>query len=204
MTNPLAHHTIWDDPSRIAVELPFCPSLQNHHELGSFHLVENPVEEKRAVIIGMFVLRPSLDSWASPILDEDGLPANMYKIKNGWAFNLDGLDGGWLLAYGSVVDAYRLGLQYGISDAVIVGSHTVSTEGCDSIPSETSLDYKKGYLWQPYGPCSWSHVAAADPDIFRKVEEQRTHWQKLGYVSERKYPAQIVVTWSGEHHDGSR
>jgi hypothetical protein len=32
----------------------------------------------------------------------------------------------------------------------------------------------------------------------RRIEVQRREWQRLGYLSQRKYPAQVVVTWSGE------
>ncbi len=45
------------------------------------------------------------------------------------AFNLKGKDGGGLIANGAAVDAYRLGMQYGLADAVMVGSNTVSIEG---------------------------------------------------------------------------
>ena len=33
-------------------------------------------------------------------------------------------------------------------------------------------------------------------DLFRR--------QQMGYLSSRKYPAQIAFSWSGEHFEGSR
>lgn len=57
----------------------------------------------------------------------------------------------------------------------------------------------KGYIWQPYEVCSFNHVRSADPDLEAAIAEQRRAWQKLGLLSQqRDYPAQIMVTWSGE------
>ena len=67
----------------------------------------------------MFVLRPAISNWIDPILDKKGDPSSMYKVEHGWSYNFNGLDGGWLLANGNPLDAYRLALQYGATDAVI-------------------------------------------------------------------------------------
>ena len=92
-----------------------------------------------------------------------------------WGFNYKGMDGGGLIANGSIVDAYRLACQYGLSDAVLVGSNTASTEGVTKPDSPFP-----GYLWQPYGPSSWSHVYAADPNLLDKILRNRKEWQSLG------------------------
>ncbi|RJQ21160.1 hypothetical protein C4580_02860 [Candidatus Woesearchaeota archaeon] len=189
MTSTLAQKTVYENKSHAAVQLPLTPELQQYHENGTFALVEDPQNTKRASIVGMFVLRPAKEAWI-------GNPTSFSDAKH-WAFNVKGADGGWLIANGNAVDAYRLALQYGVSDAVMVGSTTVAKEG---VPH----DGHKGYLWQPYGPANWPHLRAADPNLAAKIARQREEWQKLGYLSGRKYPAQIVITGSGEHRPGTR
>ncbi len=185
----LNHKTTYHDSTQYVKELPLIPELRAYHENGTFALVEDPHKTGKALIIGMFVLRPAKDGWSGDL-------TSFYDTKK-WAFNVKGADGGWLIANGNHVDAYRLALQYGVSDAVMVGSTTVAKEG---VPHGAN----KGYLWQPYGPAQWGHVKAADPNLADKIARQRTEWQKLGYLSSRKYPAQIVITGSGEHRAGTR
>ena len=199
----LLHRTIYEDKSRIAVNLPLPQSMHIHQPDGHFPLVYDPVKENKAIILGMFVLRPGQEeSFTAPLLlsDEQGNqtpnPA-VYSSNLDWSYNIRGLDGGWLIANGSAVDAFRLGFQYGVSDAVIVGSFTVATEG---VPSADGS--RPGYVWAPYIPLSWPHVAAVDKDIQEKTQETRRLWQSLGYLSSRrKYPANIVFTWSGRGGD---
>ena len=156
-------------------------------EGADFALVEDPRLTDRALIIGMFVLRPALTGWSAPIL-QDGKP--VISEVSGWSHNVSGLDGGGFIADGCAFDAYRLGLQYGLSDAVMVGTGTALKEG---VPH----DGQPGYLWQPYGPASWPHVAAAEPELDRKIWGVRQLWQQQGLLSSRRYPAQIIVTRSG-------
>lgn len=186
--NALEHKTAYENKTKIAVELPLIDELKEYHTNGTFALVEDPKRTKKALILGMFVLRPAQEAWKAPVL-LDGHPT-LYGPKK-WAFNVKGADGGWLIANGSVVDAYRLALQYGVSDAVMVGSTTVAKEG---VPHGKN----PGYLWQPYGPANWPHVKAADPQLYEKIMKQRQEWQRLGYLSNRRYPAQIVITQSGK------
>ena len=153
----------------------------------------DPHESKRACIIGMFVLRPATVAWK----DQDILSI-LYTDSMDWAYNLRGIDGGWLVANGSPVDAYRLAMQYALSDAVIVSSNNVSCEGVTVTAKDGSK--KLGHMWQPYYPCSWDHLAAADPHLLQKLDEQRREWQDLGYLSSRKYPAQIIFTISGSRY----
>ena len=80
--------------------------------------------------------------------------------------------------------------RYGLSDAVMVGTGTALAEG---VPHNG----QPGYLWQPYGPASWPHVAAAEPELDRKIWDARQLWQQQGLLSPRRYPAQIIVTQSG-------
>jgi hypothetical protein len=123
--NKLQHKTIYRDTERIEVSLPLCDVLKSYHIEGSFPLVEDPNIHKKACIIGMFVLRPALVSWTDSILDENGIFKSAYDIIDSWSYNFEELEGGWLIANGNVVDAFRLALQYGTSDAVIVGTRTV-------------------------------------------------------------------------------
>lgn len=186
--NALEHKTIYENKSKIAVQLPLIEELKQYHKNGTFALIEDPTRTQKALILGMFVLRPAQEGWKAPIL-VDGHPT-LYEAKK-WAFNVKGADGGWLIANGNLVDAYRLALQYGVSDAVMVGSTTVAKEG-------TPHGKNPGYLWQPYGPANWPHIKAADAQLYEKIMRQRKEWQRLGYLSGRKYPAQIVITQSGK------
>lgn len=138
----------------------------------------------------MFVLRPG---WRRFNVEdcETGLLDGLYGDFD-WVYNVRGVDGGKFISNNSGVDAYRLAIQYGLSDAVIVGSNVVSNEGV----RKNNLG---GYLWQPYEVCKWQHLHSLDPKLESKIEEQRGEWQKLGVLSKRKYPAQIVVTWNGDN-----
>jgi hypothetical protein len=162
-----------------------------------FPLTFDPRTEGKAAVVGMFVLRPAVTPW-----DTSSSPptawADVADDSGGWAFNYTGLDGGWLIGNGSVLDAYRLALQYGCADAVLVSSFTVATEGVDRGPD------KPGYVWQPYVVAAWPHLHAACPHARDAIARQREAWQRQGYLSaHRRYPAQIIFTESGEHHEGS-
>ena len=146
----------------------------------------------------MFVLRPSMASWTASILNEDSQPSDKLFDIPGWAYNVHGLDGGWMISNRNALDAYRLALQYGISDAVMVGSRTVSEEGCNQEFTDGSP--KLGYLWQPYEVCKWPSLFDVDVKLSLKIEEQRKLLQNLGHLSARRYPAQIFVTYSGLHY----
>ena len=88
----------------------------------------------------------------------------------------------------------RLALQYGLSDAVIIGSKSVTKDGAVSNTSS-------GYIWQSYEVCNWGHLKEADPELLSHIKEQRIERQRQGDLSKREYPAQIVVTWSGKQKD---
>ena len=155
---------------------------------------------KKAIILGMFVLRPAITSWIQPVIDKtipSTLSESIYSIEHEWSFNCRGFEGGWLIANKNSVDAYRLAMQYALSDAVLIGTNTISIEG-------VRTEECPGYIWQPYALCQWDQLKYADPELEEKFASQRSHWQQLGYLSDRKYPAQIAFTWSGEHFEGSR
>lgn len=195
MSRGLFHHKcVFENSQKIAASLSLSSSLQSLINSDcKFPLVRDPRITKQACIIGMFVLRPSETSWTGNFND-----GSMFGVPN-WVYNLRGCDGGWLNANGNYLDAFRLALQYTMSDAVIVGSRLVSEEGCDDIIDS----FKKGYIWQPYGPCEWPHIKSEDPNLFEKLREYRQELQLQGLISNRKYPAQIVITWSGKHFEGS-
>lgn len=141
-------------------------SNENLVEVGDFPLVYNPVEEEKTLIIGMFVLRPAVSAWKAPIIrsrklltgnnfknkrdiscsassaESSGgcINKELYSVKD-WVYSYRGTEGGWLISNRNSYDAFRLAFQYGISDAVIVGTKTVCTEGIDT-------PKRRGYLWQ--------------------------------------------------------
>ena len=183
----LYHRTTFIQRSLLSKCLPYTPDLQKFDPKGTFHLVDDPLKSKQTTIIGMFVLRPAKNRCTSKTMD------CLYGDYD-WAFNIKGLDGGRLISNNNTLDAYRLAFQYGLSDAVMIGSNIVSTEGVDTSQG-------RGYLWQPYEVCKWPHLLSIDADLNAKLGKQRTVWQELGYLSKRKYPAQIVFTWSGERKE---
>jgi hypothetical protein len=186
----LAHQEVFTDASGVATTLPLGDELGPLGGGARFPLIEDPRVTRRASLVGMFVLRPAEVAWNEPLLD-GGVPRSLFAARD-WCFNVRGVDGGWLIAGGNPLDAYRLALQYGLSDAVIVGSNTVAKEGVDH-------GGQPGYLWQPYGPAAWPHLAAIDAHLAEKIGRVRAAWQQQGVLSARRYPAQVVVSQSGEH-----
>ena len=184
---PLHHIEIYRDDAHVGAHVALGDELSHLGDGAEFALIEDPRLTDRTLIIGMFVLRPMTTPWTAPVV-QDGVPC--LSEGAGWCHNVSGLDGGGLIADGCAFDAYRLALQYGLSDAVLVGSGTVLTEGVAHAGNP-------GYVWQPYGPASWPHVASAEPQLDRKIGSTRQLWQQQGLLSSRRYPAQIIVTQSG-------
>ncbi len=185
----LNHRRIYRDDSLISVSVPFTEDMKYFYKNGDFPLVTDPLKTGRTGIIGMFILRPSVDTWSAPPVDKEG-KLSIYSVKN-WIYNIEGLSGGGVIANGNVMDGYRLAMQYAITDAVIVGSNTIINDGT---PKE---DGAPGYMWLPQYCAAWPHLKAADPDMMDRFRKQRKLMQKLGYASGREYPAQIAVTRSG-------
>jgi hypothetical protein len=199
----LAQRTILDNPGLYEVALPFTAALREIHANGSFPLVHDPLIRKQASIIGMFVLRPKYAGWFT----QNGVASlkSLFEAES-WAYNVVGLDGGGLISGYNAVDAFRLALQYGCSDAVLTGTKSLCFEGCDNVVhnSDGSSSVRKGYVFQPYVLCEWDQLRKADVNLHAKITEQRQLWQRLGYLSQRLYPAQIAVTSSGIHHQDSK
>lgn len=159
---------------------------------GVYPLIIDPIKQKKAAIIGMFVLRPL----------EHPCDGSIYDIDD-WIYNVSTINGGGIISQGNQVDSFRLALQYGLSDAVIMSSHVVSTEGV------TTRETSPGYLWQPHFPLTWPHMANIPPPntpahLLYMISDQRNQWQELNYLSSRKRPAQIVYTRSGARHPTAR
>ena len=102
----LNHKTTYEDASRISAKIPLVDSLRQYHEGGTFPLVEDPRETGKTSFVGMFVLRPAREAWTSQDMGD----------VRGWAYNVRGADGGWLIAGGNVVDANFISLK-GILDS---------------------------------------------------------------------------------------
>jgi hypothetical protein len=140
----------------------------------------------------MFVLRPSQAQWTATTNIEESL----YDETLDWCYNCKEFEGGWFIADRNSLDAYRLALQYALCDAVIIGSNSLSVEGVRTADSP-------GYIWQSYALCEWEQLKSCDPDLEKKFAAQRVLWQRMGYLSDRRHPAQIVFTWSGDCHKDS-
>lgn len=172
------HQTIYEDKSKLidGVVLPLGERLLKYHKNGQFHLLHNPHVFKRSTIIGMFVLRPAEQAWNDsivvrcPTTDEVIVNEALYDIED-WVYNCDGYDGGGIIANGSYIDAFRLALQYCVSDAVIIGSQSASIEGVSR-----EDDNFLGFIWQGYNPASWPHIREVEPNLFEMLQETRNLW----------------------------
>lgn len=176
--------------AKVQSRIPLVDEIREIQKSGDFVLVEDPLVKKETLIIGMFVLRPAYKRWEGPLL-EGKAPNSVYEVPN-WIYNISTISGGSTLAAGNIMDGFRLGFQYAISDAVIVGSSTVLNGG---LPRN---DGKPGYMWVPYNCAAWPHMKEADPHMLKRFRAQRKKVQDLGYASKREYPAQIVITQSGK------
>jgi hypothetical protein len=162
------------------------------HNLHTLCHDRDPKITKKTAIVGMFVLRPAKKSWKTPIFNDKNKLESLYDQTLDWCYNVDLLNGGGTVANHNAVDAYRLCMQYALADAVIVGSNTVCCEGVGP----------DAYLWQHYAVCQWNQLKN-EKGLSERLLQQRSEFQKLGYLSSRRYPAQIIFTWSGEHYAGS-
>lgn len=185
----LKHSRIYCNESLIDVKIPFTKGMQKFFKDGNFPLITDPLKTEETAIIGMFILRPGNNTWSGPIVRADG-SLSIYDEEH-WIYNIDGLSGGGVIANGNVMDGYRLAMQYAITDAVIIGSSTIINDG---IPKGEG---SQGYLWLPQYCADWPHLKAEDSQMMDRFREQRALMQELGYASSRDYPAQIVVTKSG-------
>lgn len=167
------------------------PYSKSHRELtndeSSFEILVDPSTTKHAIIIGMFVLRP-LNTQC--FLDLHDPLTSIHDSACDWVYNVkfQGIEGGGTISDGNIFDAYRLALQYGLSDAVMVSSKTASIEGVGP----------HGYCWQCWNPSSWPHVASHfSGNLLDAIMDTRREWQAAGYLSSRQHPAQIIISSSG-------
>ena len=188
----LAQRTVFEDPSPIALRLPYGRSIAALHPRGSFPLVEDPRTTSRACIIGMMVLRPATTSW-TPDFAAGDVPREL-RGTGDWCYDVRGVGGSWPISGGNAFDAYRLAMQYGTVDAVLAGSSTVIREG-------RHVGARRAHLWQPYTPLSWSALAPYRGMLEPAISDLRRRWQDLGLLSRRSYPAQVAVTGSGVAED---
>mmetsp|Transcript_8551 Transcript_8551/g.14178 ORF Transcript_8551/g.14178 Transcript_8551/m.14178 type:complete len:389 (+) Transcript_8551:109-1275(+) len=200
MSKKLVHQTVLKNAQYVAKQLTYIPPIAAKHINGQFELLENSMQSRKSTIMGMFCIRPLSSAFNSDTLSrincataqECGICGDL-----DWVYNIAGHDGGRLISNGNSLDAYRLALHYGVSDAVIVGSNTVSKEGINQ------ANYL-GYLWQPYYVCQWNQLYSIDNHLEEEIKNQRQAWQSLGYISTtRDYPAQIVFSRSGDCYDSS-
>jgi len=187
------HQRTYRDESLISVSIPFTEEMKYYYKNGDFPLITDPLKTKRTTIIGMFILRPGVESWTAPQIDANE-NLSIYEVKN-WIYNIDRLSGGGIIANSNLMDGYRLAMQYAITDAVIVGSNTIINDGTPK------KDGTPGYLWLPQYCAEWPHLKEADSEMLVRFKKQRKLMQKLGYASKREYPAQIAVTRSGKRTD---
>ncbi len=185
----LKHSRIYCNENLISIKIPFTEGMQKFFKDGNFPLVTDPLNTKKTLIIGMFILRPANETWSEPIVKTDN-SLSIYDTQN-WVYNIDGLSGGGVIANGNVMDGYRLAMQYAITDAVIIGSNTIINDGT---PKDNG---DPGYVWLPQYCAEWPHLKSADPKMLERFSKQRKLMQKLGYSSKRDYPAQIAVSRSG-------
>ena len=169
------------------VGLPLAEGLKELEPWDFFPLVEDPRGMERTFVMGMTVLRPRERRWTGDI------DAELHEVPE-WIYAVEGVEGakgGGFVANHNAVDGYRLALQYGISDAVLVGGGTVAAEGMG----------ESGYLWQPYWPVRRKEVASAlaerGVDWDKVIAEQRRLLCDQQYLSRRKFPAQVVITAGG-------
>ena len=195
MTEPHLKTVIYENfPSKSIFKAPIVDEFTNLFCSTFYPLAFDPRIEKKSLLIGMFVLRPIMERWEKPILDEHGSPESMYGIC-GWAYNCD--HGGAVISNGNCFDGTIMAFQYATCDAVIIGTKSLSLEGCNVLSEEKTTVVSYGHLCQYYSVCSWNNVYAYDAFLSEKLEKQRELLQKIGIISGRKYPAQVVISWSG-------
>ncbi|MFM7119661.1 MAG: hypothetical protein ACKOZX_05325 [Gammaproteobacteria bacterium] len=195
----------------IALELPLVSELASDF---GFPLVEDPRRTERAVVIGMFVTRPLLRAWRSPVLTAAG-HLDLGSVDQLVA-SVRGAEGGGVISGGHPFDAERLAVHYGLVDAVLVGSGTVFAEGfapghearADTEPvtgrEAEAAGASGGYIWQDYTPLSWPQLSSRAATVGAGIQATRAIWQRMGVLSARDRPAQIVVTESGRQATDGR
>lgn len=141
----MKQHLIFCRLASGAKSIKFTPNMQavfrgKSGGMGDYPVLFDPREARKTLIMGMFVLRPANCAWNGPSLSQNNarFDQDLYCVED-WAYGYKGIDGGLLIADNCPFDAFRVALQYGLSDAVIVGTKTVCAEGIDNASRKGDL-----------------------------------------------------------------
>lgn len=173
------------DPRRIALDAPFAAPLGELLGIDDHPFLADPRASAAAHIVGIAVVRAVSRAVAAPVEDEEGTPG--LTALEEWSHDVPGLPAGAVLSAGSMLDATRLTLHYGLRDAIIVGSATVAAEGLADAP-------ERPWHWQAETPLEFGVLAPVRDRLAEGIRATRRDWQALGLLSERARPALVVVT----------
>jgi len=165
--------------------LPLPPALAGLLELTDEALCADPRSAADALIVGSAVLRSARHTVAPASVRERGAAA-LFDIDD-WSHALEGAEAGSVLSNGSVLDARRLTLRYGLYDAVLVGSATVTEEG---LPGAIG----PGWMWALETPLGFPALAADADPLAAAFDDARRALHTDGWRSSRATPALVVVT----------
>ncbi|MEE2893858.1 MAG: hypothetical protein VX766_17165 [Pseudomonadota bacterium] len=170
---------------RTAARLPLDGALgellDQPHETLSF----DPRASGDALIIGSAVLRSATGRVSASAVQSRGTHA-LFEI-NDWCHAVEGAPAGLVLSNGSLLDARRLALRYGLLDAVLVGSATVAEEGL-AAPGDG------GWTWALDTPLRFPVLAPDARSLSTAFAAARARLHAEGWRSSRTRPALIVIT----------
>ena len=173
------------DARRIGCTAPFAPPLADLLGLSGEALVADPRGGAAALILGSAVLRPARSEIDPLAVDRQGLDA--LAAAPDWCHEIEGLPAGAVMSAGSRLDALRLVLHYGLTDAILVGASTVAAEGL-------AEPGRSPWRWEAATPLAFPVLADLAHRLAGAVAATRRLWQDLGLLSPRPRPALIVVT----------
>ena len=173
------------DPARSARRLAFDPSLAATLGVSDEPLVADPGMSQEALIVGSAVLRPAKAELDRATVARSGVEAFRSGLQ--WCHDVEGLPAGAVVSAGSRLDAVRLAMHYGLSDAILVGSATVTAEG---LPQAG----RPGWRWRAETPLSFPVLADVRDELAAALRATRVRWQAEGCLSARPEPALVVLT----------
>ena len=169
----------------MTVRLPLPDALgalvDQEHETLCF----DPRTASCALIIGSAILRSAAVEVVASDVRERGASA-LFEIDD-WSHAVEGAAAGLELSNGSMLDARRLALRYGLADAVLVGSATVAEEG---VPNPG----QKAWTWTLDTPLGFPVLAAHAASLSTAFADARSRLCAGGWRSSRDRPALIVIT----------
>ena len=155
--------------------------LEQDHETLCF----DPRTASDALIIGSAVLRSAAVAVVASDVRKRGASA-LFEIDD-WSHAVEGAAAGLVLSNGSLLDARRLALRYGLADAVLVGSTTVAEEG---LPNRG----QKGWTWTLDTPLGFPVLADHAALLSAAFADAQIRLRAGGWRSSRCRPALIVIT----------